>query len=521
MIEALFLNPLTKAQMKGRSKKSSGRAVSSKRLKGWQAMVKKHSGDLKSAAAEWKSQSSSGSSSRRGAGTSRRRKVRGRLSGLAARRAASHSKGAKGGVPMAARKRKTKKRVSRRRRNSGPPQPTWITKWREGVKKARGKYPKKPKFKKISSDPRKGYSQWKRKTKRKSTAAMKAHRRTRKSAGAKRFATRTMRGMAAWNPITAEQYIGRYVRGTGFRPHYRKGPAPMTPAWKRKTAAGVKRKGARRYASKISNTEKLALKYQQKTIEGLMRGLRKKNPVKSRRGRKARRGSKMKKYSIMKASRARSLMLNIRPKRRKSKRRKTSRRTYRRRNPVGASFKAMVSKSALESAAYVAGGVAVGAIVPNIVTKYLFKGEAKAPWVEALIGVGGSLAAGIGVSLGMKNDAKGALVLAGGIAGAVGNLIANQLNQVLGFSGFGGSAEDALRSAVETEMERAGLTGMDMGQFLLPGEAESVPGASGLGQFLTEAAMQTDVAQTEGLGQSMDLEETGSAAFAGIDGSVF
>jgi len=60
-----------------------------------------------------------------------------------------------------------------------------------------------------------------------------------------------------------------------------------------------------------------------------------------------------------------------------------------------------------------------------------------------------------------------------------------------------------------------------MGQFMLPGDIQSDAGTAGMGQFLTEPDMQTDIAQTEGLA-AMDLDASGSNAFAGnFDGSVF
>ena len=229
----------------------------------------------------------------------------------------------------------------------------------------------------------------------------------------------------------------------------------------------------------------------------------------------------MKRYPIMRASQARALMKNMRPRKRrkKAKRRRYSRRS----NPVAASLAAMYSRSALENAAFITGGVAVGAVIPNLVTRYVWKGE-KSPFMDMGIGILGSIVAGLGVAMGTKDDTKGALVAAGGIAGALGAMIASQLNKALGFSGFGQAAEDALQAAVETEMERAGLTGM--GQFLLPSEAEELPsgGAAGMGQFLTEPELETDVATTEGLGQgtaTADMMDDGTAAFAGIDGSVF
>jgi hypothetical protein len=182
----------------------------------------------------------------------------------------------------------------------------------------------------------------------------------------------------------------------------------------------------------------------------------------------------------------------------------------------------MFQTSALTQGAYIMGGVVVGGVMPNLATRYIWKGAEKPAWVEAAAGIIGSLAAGLGVSALTKDQSKGILTAMGGLAGVVGNMLIGTVNKALGFSGFGQAAEDALKAAVETEMERAGLTGM--GQFLLPSEAEQAPGASGLGQFLTEPELQTDVAQTEGFGQGTatpDLEETGSAAFAGIDGSVF
>jgi hypothetical protein len=403
--------------------------------------------------------------------------------------------------------------------------------------RARGKSPKGPKFKKISRDVPKGKAQWKRKYKTKLSTAMRKHRRRakgKKRSGAPAFSAAVLRGLARFNPVTAEQWAARFRQSTGYGPYKRKrtkrgkvsrrrrGPRPMTPKWRRSVARGVKRKGTRRYASAVTKAG-LPLKYQQKLIDSMMRGLKSKamNPRRRRRGTKRRRRS-MKRYPIIPASRARALMMNMRPY--KKRRRKTKRRRYsRRRNPVGASLQAMFTGPALTNAAYITGGVAVGAVVPNVVSRYIMKGESS-PFIEAGIGIAGSIVAGLGVAMATKDDTKGALVAAGGLAGAIGNFLAQKLNQAMGFSGFGQAAEDALKAAVETEMERAGLTGM--GQFLLPSEAEDVPapGSAGFGQFLTEPELQTDVAQTEGLGQGTatpDLEETGSAAFAGIDGSVF
>ena len=90
---------------------------------------------------------------------------------------------------------------------------------------------------------------------------------------------------------------------------------------------------------------------------------------------------------------------------------------------------------------------------------------------------------------------------------------------MLGFAGLGQAASDALKSAVEAEMQRAGLTG-GVGQFMLPSQASDLPGTDSMGQFLTEPELQTSIVQTEGFGQA-DLDAGGSAAFAGIDGSVF
>lgn len=226
----------------------------------------------------------------------------------------------------------------------------------------------------------------------------------------------------------------------------------------------------------------------------------------------------MRSYPMIRAKNARGLMLNLTPrKRRKSKKRRSYRR--RMRNPVADSLKSMVSQPALMKYLYVTSGLAVGGVFPSLVSRYIWGGE-KSMATEAALGVVGSALAGLGVASITKDDRNGVLVAAGGIAGVIGNFVIGQLNKALGFSGFGQAAEDALKQAVEAEMQRAGLTGM--GQFLLPSTAEELP-MSGMGQFLTEPDLQSDVAQTEGLGMigREDLTDTGSAAFAGIDGSVF
>lgn len=526
MIEAVFLNPLTKSQLK-----SAGRKIRSGRLKKWLATVKKHGGDMTAAAKEWKSHSGSARNARRsagGAGSKRRSRV---LSGIAARRAASSSRrGAKGGVPMAAR---TRRRKRRRRRNQFPPSAAWTAKWMRGMTRA-GRTPKRaPRFRKISSDTRTGRKQWKRRYTRGIGGAMLRHGRMRHG-GARSFSRAVRRGvrrspkLMALNPMTYETWVSRFRRGTGYTPYARKltpkrrrvsrrrrGPRPMTRSWRRKVVRGlrsperwtrgVSRPGAaeRWYAGLVS-------------AMGPARRRRAANPVRRRRRRRMRR----RRYPILPAATARRLALGLNPRRkRRSRRSRRTGRFMRRRNPVASSLKAMVGQDALMKYLYVTGGVAVGAVIPGIVSRYIWKGE-KSPMVEALIGVGGSLAAGLGVSMATKNDMNGILVAAGGLAGVVGNLIAGQLQKALGFSGFGASAENALKAAVEKEMERAGLKGSGVGQFLLPGEAEDMPGSGVMGQFLTEPELQESIAQTSGFGQA-DLDDSGTNAFAGIDGSVF
>lgn len=529
MIEAIFLNPLTKAQLKsGRKGSARTHTIRSKTLKSWQSVVKKHGGDMKAAAREWKSRSRSVGSSRRGAGSRRKRiSVKG-LSGLAARRAASNStRGAKGGVPMAARKRSRR----RRRRNQLPPTAAWIAKWRAGMERA-GRKPKRgPRFKKISAVAVTGQKQWKGRYKRKIRGAMRKHVRVHKGRGARSFARRVTRGVARStivNPVGYEMWHRRFMQSTGFAPYKkrtktgrrsrrRRGPKPGTRAWGRAVVRGVKRRPASygRGVSKAGLPEKW-----RKGIIGAMKEAFPRLKANPRRGTKRRRSMRRRRYPIVRAAQMRGLMLNLRP--RKRSRRKSRRRYSRRRrmlNPVMDSLKSMVTQPSLMTYAYVSGGFAAGAILPKLLAKYILKGE-KSAMVEAAIGIASSAAAGLGVAMATKNDQNGVLVAAGGLAGVVGNFIVGQLNKALGFSGLGQAAEDALKAAVEQEMARAGLTG-GVGQFLMPSQAEEL-GTSGMGQFLTEPELQMDVAQTEGLGQSMDLEATGSAAFAGsFDGSVF
>lgn len=420
---------------------------------------------------------------------------------------------------MAARKRK---------RNQLPPTAPWVAKWRAGMERV-GRKPKasSPKFKRISSDPRLGQLQWKGRYKRRLKSRMRAH--AKRGGGARTYAKAVIRGLAAStkvNPVTYDMWLNRYVRSTGFRPfrkttrtgrksrrHY--GPKPMRRGWAQAIVRGVKRKGTSRYARGISKVG-LPEKWE-KGLIGAMKSAFPKlaaNP-KKRKSRKGRRSS-MKRYPLVRTGGVRGLMLNLvgTKKRRKGKK---SRRSYSRRrlmNPVADSLKMMVTKPSLMTYAYVSGGLAVGGVIPSIVSRYLWKSD-KSPMTEAAIGIVGSALAGLATAMATKNDQNGVLVAAGGLAGVVGNFLIGQLNKALGFSGLGQSAEDALKAAVESEMQRAGLTGM--GQFMLPGDVQSDSGASGMGQFLTEPDMQADVA-----GLSGDLDASGSNAFAGnFDGSVF
>jgi len=320
----------------------------------------------------------------------------------------------------------------------------------------------------------------------------------------------------------------RFIRGTGYAPYKahtptgrksrrRRGARPGTRRWGKSVVRGVRRRGAGAWARGVA---KAGLPDRWKSgIIGAMKEAfpRLKNPrhrkSTSKRGRRT-----MKKYPIIRAAHARSLMMNLvgRGKRRHKKARSYGHR--RMRNPVGSSLKALATKPSISKYLYVTGGVVAGSVLPSVISKYAWKGV-KSQITEVLLGVGSSIHAGIGVAMATKDDEKGVLVAAGGLAAALGSFIVSKLDKMLGFSGLGQAAEDALKSAVEMEMKRAGLTGV--GQFMLPSEAESLPGAQGIGQFLTEPEMQTDIVQTEGFGQAMDLDDNGSNAFAGIDGSVF
>lgn len=515
MIDAIFLNPLTKTQLKSGGRKHK---VKSPTLKGWQSMVKKHGGDLKAAAREWKSRSTSGSKSRRGAAASKSSSSRKGLSGLAARRAASSSKRAKGGVPMAARK-KTK----RRRRNTSPPEPRWMSQWRSGMTRFLGRTPKGPKFRKISRSVPKGTEQWKSRTKRGLTKSMRSHARSGRR-GAADFSAAVIRGARAsskLNPMTPARWASRYARTTGFYPGVHSG-VPGTTEWGRRVVRGVKRGAARKYSRRVS-TQRAAQKYEKGLIAAMKREFpalkRAKNPRRKTRRKGSRRMRNQ--YPMISAAQARRLALV--PYKRKSKKRKTKRSYSRRKNPVADSLRAMFSTESAMKYAYATGGVAVGGVFPALVSRYIWKGAQRSQMVESLVGLGGTVLAGLGVSYATKDDNNGILVMAGGLAGVVGNILINQLSKILGVdtaaAGLGQSAEDALKMAVEQEMQRAGLTG-GVGQFLLPGEAETV---DGMGQFLTEPEMETSIATTEGFGDinREDLVSSGSAAFAGIDGSMF
>lgn len=391
-----------------------------------------------------------------------------------------------------------------------------------------GKTPRGPKFKKISS---KGTSQWKSKTKRALRSTMRKH--AKKSPRAKSFAAAVQRGIRMskeLNPMSPETWARRFALATGYAPYRkrtktgrktkrRRGPTPGTAAWAKKVVKGVKGGGRSKYHRRTS-TQKSAKKYEKGLIAAMKREFpslkRAMNPRKRRKS-KRRKGRRMNRYPMISA---RALVPYKKQKKSKRRRNKGTYRRNRMKNPVADSLRSMISTEALTKYAYATGGVAVGGVFPALVSRFIWKGAQRSQMTESLVGLGGTILAGITVNYATKDQQKGMLVVAGGLAGVVGNILVNQLSKVMGISGFGQSAEDALKMAVEQEMERAGLSGGGMGQFLVPGEAEQV---EGLGQFLTEPEMESAVATTQGMGDIAreDLVDSGSAAFAGIDGSMF
>jgi hypothetical protein len=285
----------------------------------------------------------------------------------------------------------------------------------------------------------------------------------------------------------------------------------MTKGWKRSVRSGVKRVGAGKWGDSVASAASA-----QKWQGNLLKAMKNAFSGLTRKRRKARKGRRrnMVRYPMIRRSMGSGLVLAL-PKR--SRRRKSTRsrsRHRRMRNPVAASLKALATQPSLMKYAYVTGGVVAGGVLPSLVSRYLWKGD-KSAMTEAALGVVSSALAGLGVAVATKNDENGVLVAAGGLAAVVGNFVISKLNGMLGFSGLGQAASDALKSAVDAEMARAGLTG-GVGQFMLPSDAQDVSGMDGMGQFLSEP----ELTQTEGLGQA-DLDASGSGAFAGIDGSVF
>jgi hypothetical protein len=211
---------------------------------------------------------------------------------------------------------------------------------------------------------------------------------------------------------------------------------------------------------------------------------------------------------------------------RRSKRRTKRRYTRRRRNPVGTTLSAMYATPALKKYLYVTGGVAAGAVAPSLIRKGLAKLNIVLPaWSDSLLGVAGAALAGLGTVMVTKDESKGVLVAAGGVAGVLAGMLLRQIMpEAAAVAGLGQSAEDALNAAVERELAKAGLSG-NMGQFLTTGQAQALPSPD-MGQFLTEPELQMDVSETggavtAGLSQDDLVEAGGSSSFDGIDGSLF
>lgn len=309
------------------------------------------------------------------------------------------------------------------------------------------------------------------------------------------------------NPFSPTAWAKAFKKATGKKARVKKA-APGTRAWWAKVAAGARRPAsARKWASSLT-----ALARREK-------GAAVKNPKRKKRKAVSRLpGSPAwrKKWAtgLLRRARAEGVASNTTPAQwRKRWRAATGLKMGR--NPVATTLKVLTSSRALEDYAYVTGGFVAGAVLPVLVARGLRRLGIAVPGgvaVEALLGVGTSIAAGAATGTVTKDASKGIKVTAGGLAGVVGALIVKQLEAVLPVSGLGGDAEDAVRRAVERELKKAGL-----GQFTLPEQVAEAPEVTGFGQFVTEEDVE-EAAEVSGLDQ--DIEE-GAQAFDGFDGDVF
>lgn len=516
-MEAVFLNPVEPKAMKHH--------IRSARLKGWLATVKKHGGDMKAAVKEWRARRAPGAKPRHSASAAVARGAHRALSGLTARRAAANPKG---GIQMAARRRKTSRR---RNRYEAPPSPAWVGRWKEGMFKKLGRVPKGPVFKRTKTEKsyrrkyRVGLARGLSRSVRRARGSAKVARRS--------FRSKVLRGVRAvpmlmTNPFSTERWMRRSYAATGFRPRVRRS-MPGSSKWWSSVGRGVRRKGSGAYARGVAGS---AAKWQKGILSAVRREVRGALAKRAANPIRRRRKSKMAKRRLARISRKRSRRSARRSSRHsyplallgagalvRPTRRKRSRRM---RNPIQDNVKALIAKDAVGKYAYVVGGATAGGLLPGLLIGGLKKlglfGTGTTAGIEAGVGVLASAIAGVVVGAVTKSDEKGVLVAAGGLGGVLGALLVGWLKPTLGLSGLGADAENALQSAVSREMAKMGISG-SVGQFLLPGEAEG--GTSGLGQFLTQPDMERDVASTSGLGIAEDLSSDGSNAFGDFDGSVF
>lgn len=399
-------------------------------------------------------------------------------------------------------KRKPARRRLPKRRTEGPGR--WMrafkpTRWQRLVKKHGG-------------DMKAAKREYSGGTKRKPKA-----RKVRKASTPKRRVRRNVAGLVS----RAEEILGRRRpmarRKTKRRATRRKARRRTNPYVKRhrRKSSTVKAHGRRRSAVKSHRRKS----YQVKRHWRKPKRRRKAVVARRRPARKARRmparGPKGRFLPV-----ARNPMMGLanpwgRRVRRRGVRRFGRRRGRRRRNPIAlapikGSLKVLFSKPALRNYALVTGGFVAGGVLPGLVTRGLSRIGVDVPvgaTVDAALGVGTSIVAGVVVAAVTKSRNDGILVTAGGIAGVLGKLIITKLDELLPMSGLGDVATARLRETVEEELRRAGL-----GQFVTPEEIQAAEEVSGLAQFVVPEDFE-EATEVSGFGQDID---EGAEAFDGF-----
>jgi hypothetical protein len=165
----------------------------------------------------------------------------------------------------------------------------------------------------------------------------------------------------------------------------------------------------------------------------------------------------------------------------------------------------LLSMPALTDYAYIGGGFIAGGILPRFVARGLDRIGVlgRVPPMVAELGIGALSSVVVGVVTQMvTKDKRRAVQTAGGaLVGALGSLAVSAIEQYLPMEGFGQTAADvAVRQAVESEVKKE-------------------LGVGGMGDFLTEAAVEDDLAMQGGMGDFVTSGEVAEAST--VSGGVF